>query len=154
MVPVPPFPRSFCLCQYRAQAPTVLFSCQVFLQPAFSSNRCARGLLQQVLSAAMHLMGRLSTIGTLIRQQHVPPGKPNAPGNCFVMLRASVLYRTELPREDTGSLARCKISVRELHLVIQMENGRVDVSKQARLLNIGLLFLLIRGRNAACPFLN
>lgn len=70
------------------------------------------------------------------------------------MLQASVLYRTELPREDVGSLARCKISVRELHLFIQMENGRVDVSKQDRLLNIGLLFLLIRGRNAACPFLN
>lgn len=65
-----------------------------------------------------------------------------------------MLYRTELPKEDTDSLARCEISIRELHLVIQMENGRVDVSKQARLSNAGLLFLLIRGRNAVRPFLN
>lgn len=102
----------------------------------------------------MHLTGKLTTTGALIRQQHVPPKKPNAPGNCFVTLRASVLCRTELPKEDTDSLARCEISVRGLHLVIQMENGRVDVSKQARLSNAGLLFLLIRGRNAARPFLN
>lgn len=69
----------------------------------------------------------------------------------IVMLRASVLYRTELPREGAGSLARREISERELHLLIQMKNGRVDVS---RLSNAGLLFLLIRERNAARPFLN
>lgn len=47
--------------------------------------------------------------------------------------RAPVLCKTELPGGDMDSLARCEIIVGELHLSIQMEHGRVDTSKQARL---------------------
>lgn len=105
----PCFPHSFCLCQYQAQG-LLHFH---FPPASFLKRSLCSCLLQQVLSAVKHLPGRLSTIGTLIRHQHIPPKKPNAPGNCFVTLQASVLYGTELPREDVGSLARREMSVRQ-----------------------------------------
>lgn len=87
--------------------------------------------MQEVLSAVIRFVGKLSTAGAFTRPQHVPPKKPNAPGIGF--FTAAMVCRTELPSGDVGSLACSEIIVGELHLSVQMEHGKVDTSKQARL---------------------
>lgn len=97
LAPVPPLSTQLLLVPVLSTGTYSLTFLSGFPPAGFLKQLSCLRLLQQVLSAVMHLMGKRSTIGTLIRQQHVPPEKPNAPGNCRVTLRASVLCRTELP---------------------------------------------------------